>query len=86
MEDFFLFRENTYNIRKFQIISNETKNTVRYGLETAKYRIPLLWVNLPEKHKTTTYLNSFKTKIKTWKCETWVCQLCQTYQQNLGLL
>ena len=49
MEDFFLFRENTHNIRNFQIISNESKKAVRYGLETAKYRTPLLGANLPEK-------------------------------------
>ena len=42
MEDFFLFREDTHNIWNFQIISNETKKTVRYGLETVKYRTPSL--------------------------------------------
>ena len=65
MEDFFLFRENTHNPRNFQVISNESKKTVRYGLETVKYRTPLLLANLPEKYKTATSLNSFKTKIKT---------------------
>ena len=65
MEDFFLFRENTHNIRNFQIISNESKKTVRYGLETVNYRTPLLWANLQEKYKPGTSLNSFKTKIKT---------------------
>ena len=82
MEDFFLFRENTHNIRNFQIIYNESKKTVRYGLETAKYRTLLLWANLPGKYKTATSLNSFKTKIKAWKRETCVCQLCQTFHQN----
>ena len=65
MEEFFLFRENTHNIRNFQIISNESKETVRYSLETVKYRTPLLWANLPEKYKTAASLNSFKTKNKT---------------------
>ena len=69
-EDFFLFRENTHNIRNFQIISNESRKSVRYGLETVKYRTPLLWANLSEKYKTATSLNSFKKKIKAWKCET----------------
>ena len=82
MEDFFLFGENTHNIRNFQITYNESKKTVRYGLETAKYRTPLLWANLPGKYKTATSLNSFKTKIKAWKCETCVCRLCQTFHQN----
>ena len=78
MEDFFLFRENTHNIRNFQIISNESKKTVRYGLETVKYRT------------TVTVMGKFtrkvKTKIKTWKCETCVFRLCQTYHQNLVFL
>ena len=86
MEDFFLFLKKTLNIRNFQIISNESKKTVRYGLEMVKYRTPLLWANLPEKYKTATSLNSFKTKIKTWKCETCICRLCQAYHQNLGFL
>ena len=72
MEDFFLFRENTDNIRNFQIISSESKKSVRHGLHTVKYRTPLLWANLPEKYKTATSLNSFKTEIKAWKCETCV--------------
>ena len=70
MEDFFLFCENAHNIRNFQIISNESKKSIRwYRLETMKYRTSLLWANLPEKYKTGTSLNSFKTKIKAWKYE-----------------
>ena len=56
MEHLLLFRENTHNIRNFQIISNESKKTVRYDLETVKYRTPLLWGNLPGTYKTATYL------------------------------
>ena len=50
------------------------------------YRAPLLWANLLKKYKTATSLDNFKTKIKTWKCETCACRLCQTYHQNLGFL
>ena len=79
---FFLFRENSHISRNFQIISNESKKTVRCGLETVQYRILLVRANLLEKYKTTSSINSFKTKIKTWKCETCICRLCQTYVQN----
>ena len=65
MEDFFLFHKNTRNVRNFKKISNESRKVVKYGLETVKYRTPLLWGNLPEKHKTATSLNIFKTKIET---------------------
>ena len=61
MKDLFLFRENTHNIQNFQMISNDSKKTVRHGLETVKYRALLLWANLSEKYKTATSLNSSKT-------------------------
>ena len=38
MDNFFIFRENTHNIRNFQKISNEIKKTVRDGQETIKLR------------------------------------------------
>ena len=38
MENFVIFLENAYNVCNFQMISNETKKTVRYGLETVKYK------------------------------------------------
>ena len=47
-------------------------------------RTPMLWANLPEKYKTATSLDSFKTMMKIWKCETCFGRLCRTYQQNLG--
>ena len=68
------------------LTSKEPKKTVRYGLETVKYRALLLWVNLPEEYKTATSLNSFKTKTKTGKSEACVCLLCHTYLKNLGFL
>ena len=86
MEDFFLFHKNTHDIRNFEMISNESKKTVRYGLEMVKHRALLLWANLPEKYKTATSLNSFKTKTKTWKCQTCLCPLCQTYLKYLQFL
>ena len=42
MKNLFIFRENIHNITNFQIIANETKNTVRYGLDTICYRTPYL--------------------------------------------
>ena len=51
MKNLFIFRENIHNIRNFQIIANETKNTVRYGLDTICYRTPYLGASLPEEYK-----------------------------------
>ena len=86
MKNLFIFRENIHNIRNFQIIANETKNTVRYGLDTICYRTPYLWASLPEEYKHLDSVRKFKEKIKKWKCETCVCRLCRTYEQNLGFI
>ena len=86
IDKFFIFRENTHNIRNFQIISNENKKTVRYVQETIKFRTPSLWANLPEEYKFANSLNIFKRKIKNWKCETCPCRLCQTFQEDLGFI
>ena len=86
IDNFFVFRENTYNIRNIQIISNENKKTVRYGQETIKFRTPPLWANLPEEYKLANSLNMFKRKIKNWKCETCPSQLCQTFQKDLDFI
>ena len=66
MKNLFIFRENIYNIRNFQIIANENKNTVRYGLDTISYRTPYLWAGLPEEHKHVNSVRKFKEKIKKW--------------------
>ena len=51
MKNVFFFRENIRNIRNFQIIANENKNTVRYGLENICYRTTYLWASSPEEYK-----------------------------------
>ena len=43
----FEIRENTSNTGYFQVLSNESRRIVNYGLETICYTAPLLWANLP---------------------------------------
>ena len=42
MEKFFILRENTHNVRSFQEISNENRETVKYGIETMSNRTPFI--------------------------------------------
>ena len=65
----FIFRENIHNIKNFEIMANENKNTVRYGLETVYYRTSYLWASLPEEYKHQKSVGKFKEKIKNWNCE-----------------
>ena len=82
MKNLFSFWENIHNIINFQIIANENKNKMRCGFETICYRTPYLWATLPEECKHQKFVGKFKEKIKNWKYETCICQLCCIYEQN----
>ena len=85
-ENFFTLRENTFNVRSFQEISNENRKTVKYGIETISNRTPFIWVNLSNESKLATSLYDFKLKIKNWRCDKYVCRICQNFKQNLWFL
>ena len=61
-----MLRENTYNMRNFQEISNENRKTVKYGIETIPNRTPFLWANLLSEYKLTISLHDFKLKKNNW--------------------
>ena len=85
-ENFFTLRENTLNVRSFQEISNENRKTVKYGIETISNRTPFIWANLTNESKLATSLYDFKLKIKNWRCDKYVCRICQNFKQNLWFL
>ena len=60
---FFLFHENVHNIQNFHILSNNTKKTGRYGLDTVPYGSPFLRANIPQGYKFQTSLHSFKALV-----------------------
>ena len=84
MKTFFDFRENRYNIRKFQEMRQQKVWTVRDGFETAPYCAHKLWSLVPADLKSLPNLNLFKSKIKHWKCTERPCKLCKTYPRNMG--
>ena len=67
MPSLFEIRKNTNNTRYFQVLSNENRRTVNYGLETICYRVPFLWANLPPEYKLAIFLNIFKKKYQKLK-------------------
>ena len=75
MKTFCDFRENRYNIRKFQEMRQQKERTVRYGVETALYRAPQLWSLVPAYLKSLPDVNLFKSKIKHWECTECPCKL-----------
>ena len=86
MKTFFDFRENGYNIEKFQEMRQQTVRTIRYGLETALYRAPQLLPLVPADLKSLPKANLFRPKIKHWECTECLCKLCKTYLKNIGYI
>ena len=86
MNFLFTFRLNQHNLRNFQELSTEKRNTANYGLETVTYRAPILWAKLPSECKLAGSLTAFKSIIKSWKCEIRTCRLCKEYGSSLGYI
>ena len=50
MNSLLTFRLNQHNLRNFQELSIEKRNTVNYGFETVTYRAPIIWAKLPSEY------------------------------------
>ena len=85
MNSLFTFSLNQHNLRNFQELLTEKRNTVNYGLETVTYRAPVLWSKLPSEYKLAgnKIKNKIKSKIKFWKCAICTCRLGKEYQPSL---
>ena len=84
MNDVFILRENTYNLRNFNIFKSENPRSNKYGLETIAYRSSQLWNTVPDKIRQSCSLAIFKKNIKNWNCDNCPCTNCKTYIANLG--
>ena len=60
MNDIFFWRQNIYNIGKFQELSTSTKDTVNFGTEIISCRGPQLWNLIPDNIKSEPTLELFK--------------------------
>ena len=74
---------NQHDLRNFQELSVEKRNTVNNGLETVTYRTLFLRAKLPSEYKLAGSLTAFKSKMKSWKCEICTCRLSKEYQSTL---
>ena len=86
MNSLFKFRLNQHNLRNFQELLTEKRNTVNYGLETVTYSAPIIWAKLLSEYKLADSLTAFKSKAKSWKCEICTCRLYKEYEPSLGYI
>ena len=62
MKNLFIFGENIYNIGNFEIIANENKNTVRYGLENLSKSSPFTEWKVTTSNSESTVRKCFVVK------------------------
>ena len=82
----FEIRENTHNTKFSQVLSNESRRIVNYGLETICYRTPFLWANLLPEYKLANYLNYFEKKKKNLEWRKLSMQVMQNVRAKLGCI
>ena len=67
MDEIFLKRNVSYNLRNTNTFLLPMEHTVNYGTETIQYRGQRIWHSLPQEIKDSNSVQQFKNKIKYWK-------------------
>ena len=67
-----------YNTRHNNLFVTNRPRTDRYGRNSIPYRANQIWNLLSSEIKNSANLDSFKLKIKQWRCLECPCTLCKT--------
>ena len=85
MKQVFDFQEPYNNLRsETSQFRRENIKTTHYGIQSAKFLGPKIWVMVPQNIKNCKYLQEFKRLIKGWKPETCPCRMCKKCNANIG--
>ena len=86
MDDVLQVVKPAYELRNTSILRKFNVKTVQYGTESIYFLAPKIWDLVPTHIKCETKLESFKIKIKSWKCIDCPCRLCKTYIGQVGFI
>ncbi len=65
-----------YNFRQYKLMTQPEYNSIRYGLNSFRYKAPKIWNSLPNDAKKAINLSQFKKLLKTWSGPRCYCTLC----------
>ena len=74
--DLFERRPTNYNLRIKDLVQLPSTKTVRYGLNSLRFRRSMLWNTLPDMIKSAKNDRQFKNRIKDWTGSTCSCIIC----------
>ena len=86
MNEVFDIIESPYPLRNELILKSQNIRTVRYGIETAAFVSSSISNYMPTELKESMSLNTFRSKIKTWKPENCPWKLFKIYLQRIDSL
>ena len=86
MNDLFTLYEDPEDLRENKNFLIPKVRTVNYGLETIRYRGPLIWNLVPLEIKQSKSLVEFRHKIKAWKPIGCTCRLCKLFVKDVGFI
>ena len=61
-------------------------HTAQFGTDTIANLGPKLWKLVPDEIKNALPLSVFKSKIKTWTADSYLCTLCKIFIKDLGFI
>ena len=73
-----------YNTRHYNLFVTDRPETDRYGPNSIPYRADHIWNLLPCEIKNSANLNSFKSKLKQWRCLECPCTQCKCIFSTLN--
>ena len=85
MEEVFKSNNFIYNFLKCEN-SQQNVDSVKYGSKTITSLGARIWKILPSYYKELTSLSMFKSKIKNWETDEYLCRLCKMYIQRVGFI
>ena len=83
MNDILAVSKHRYNTQHYSLFVTDRPKTDRYGRNPVSCKANQIWNLLPRKTKN---LDSFKLKIKQWRCLECPCTLSKTFLPNPGYL
>ena len=87
MKQVFDFQEPCYNLRCVNSqLRRENIKTTHYGIQSAKFIGPKIWVMVPRNIKNCKSLQEFKGLIKVYKPKGCPCRMRKKYVANIGFV
>ena len=84
VNDILAVSKQQYDTRHYNLFVTDRPKTDRYGQNSIPYRANQIWNSLSRQRKNSANLDSFKLKIKQWRCLECSCTISKTYLPNLG--